>query len=331
MRLVCPNCEAKYEVPEDAIPDTGRDVQCASCGHSWFQMRPRPATATPEAAPVAEPAGDVAPEPVSLDSEAEPPVAKPSDDMAEAKTDDLIEAPATHDVHQADAASAEWEMTADSAAEPGSADTLIEGDSTGPEADAPKPPLDPEAEAEPAAKDPAPVAAAYAVDESVLAILREEAEREAQARRAEARPLESQPDLGLESAMAGRQAPALMATAGTLSDAERESALKPSARRDLLPDVEEINSTLRPSEIASEDESGQADPAQRESRGFRSGFLMVMTLAIIGAVLYVIAPRLSGMVPALDGPLEAYVGVVDGLRLSLDGMMRSATVAINGE
>ncbi|MFN3281925.1 MAG: zinc-ribbon domain-containing protein, partial [Tabrizicola sp.] len=24
MRLVCPNCEAKYEVPEDAIPETGR-------------------------------------------------------------------------------------------------------------------------------------------------------------------------------------------------------------------------------------------------------------------------------------------------------------------
>ena len=45
MRLVCPNCEAKYEVPEDAIPETGRDVQCANCGHAWFQMRPRAAGA----------------------------------------------------------------------------------------------------------------------------------------------------------------------------------------------------------------------------------------------------------------------------------------------
>jgi predicted Zn finger-like uncharacterized protein len=45
MRLVCPNCEAKYEVPEDAIPDTGRDVQCANCGHAWFQMRSRAVSA----------------------------------------------------------------------------------------------------------------------------------------------------------------------------------------------------------------------------------------------------------------------------------------------
>jgi predicted Zn finger-like uncharacterized protein len=51
MRLVCPNCEAKYEVPEDAIPETGRDVQCANCGHAWYQMRPRAAAA--ETAPAA--------------------------------------------------------------------------------------------------------------------------------------------------------------------------------------------------------------------------------------------------------------------------------------
>ena len=40
MRLVCPNCDAKYEVPDDAIPDGGRDVQCSACGHGWFQLPP---------------------------------------------------------------------------------------------------------------------------------------------------------------------------------------------------------------------------------------------------------------------------------------------------
>ncbi|NJS39623.1 MAG: hypothetical protein HC783_12110 [Rhodobacteraceae bacterium] len=57
---------------------------------------------------------------------------------------------------------------------------------------------------------------------------------------------------------------------------------------------------------------------------------MVMTIAIIGAAIYTAAPRLGVMVPALAGPLEAYVGAVDSLRLSLDGIMQSATVAING-
>ncbi len=37
MRLICPNCVAQYEVDQDVIPAEGRDVQCANCGHNWFQ------------------------------------------------------------------------------------------------------------------------------------------------------------------------------------------------------------------------------------------------------------------------------------------------------
>lgn len=37
MRLICPNCTAQYEVAEGAIPENGRDVQCANCSHIWFQ------------------------------------------------------------------------------------------------------------------------------------------------------------------------------------------------------------------------------------------------------------------------------------------------------
>lgn len=39
MRLTCPNCGAVYEVDDNAIPPDGRDVQCSSCGHGWFQPR----------------------------------------------------------------------------------------------------------------------------------------------------------------------------------------------------------------------------------------------------------------------------------------------------
>ena len=37
MRLICPNCEAQYEVDPSQIPSAGRDVQCSNCEHSWFQ------------------------------------------------------------------------------------------------------------------------------------------------------------------------------------------------------------------------------------------------------------------------------------------------------
>ena len=58
MRVTCPNCGAVYEVPDGAIPESGRDVQCTSCGHGWFQ-RPE-AREAPRAAEVieAEPADE---------------------------------------------------------------------------------------------------------------------------------------------------------------------------------------------------------------------------------------------------------------------------------
>ena len=37
MRLICPNCDAQYEVPSEVIPEDGRDVQCSNCGDTWFQ------------------------------------------------------------------------------------------------------------------------------------------------------------------------------------------------------------------------------------------------------------------------------------------------------
>ena len=44
MRLVCPSCKANYEVPRNAVPIGGREVQCASCGHKWFQTRTKKTT-----------------------------------------------------------------------------------------------------------------------------------------------------------------------------------------------------------------------------------------------------------------------------------------------
>ena len=37
MRLICPNCEAEYNVADDAFDDGARDVQCSGCQHTWLQ------------------------------------------------------------------------------------------------------------------------------------------------------------------------------------------------------------------------------------------------------------------------------------------------------
>ena len=36
MIIECINCNKKFEVNSDLIPDTGRTIQCGSCGHVWF-------------------------------------------------------------------------------------------------------------------------------------------------------------------------------------------------------------------------------------------------------------------------------------------------------
>mgnify|MGYP001498032777 CR=1 FL=1 len=48
MRLVCPNCGARYEVPKENIFATGRDVKCSACDTTWFQTHPD-AMAAPDA------------------------------------------------------------------------------------------------------------------------------------------------------------------------------------------------------------------------------------------------------------------------------------------
>ena len=36
MIIVCINCNKKFDVNSDLIPDEGRTIQCGSCNHVWF-------------------------------------------------------------------------------------------------------------------------------------------------------------------------------------------------------------------------------------------------------------------------------------------------------
>jgi len=181
------------------------------------------------------------------------------------------------------------------------------------------------------------------LDPSIADVLREEAEIEARARAAESGSLESQPELGLQApdedeaarrAREARERMARMRSAQTETPpppAAAAAAAAASSRRELLPDIDEINQTLRSSSErrAVETPQGRA-PIQDTGGGFGRGFVTVLVIFILLATLYVFAPRLAAMVPALEAPLAAYTEAVDGARLWLDRQVTGLLTSLDG-
>jgi hypothetical protein len=101
-----------------------------------------------------------------------------------------------------------------------------------------------------------------------------------------------------------------------------------SSRRELLPDIEVINSTLRndqsPSGVDADarKELG-AGGAKKKKRNFKRGFLTMLLIAVILLLIYIYAPQIAQAVPALDGMLTGYVAWVDQLRIALDGQIKA--------
>jgi predicted Zn finger-like uncharacterized protein len=67
MRIVCPSCQATYEVPDAAFAGGPRAVRCARCNTEWVPEAP--AVAAPTAPPTPEPEADEA---LEADTESPP-------------------------------------------------------------------------------------------------------------------------------------------------------------------------------------------------------------------------------------------------------------------
>lgn len=270
MRLICPNCDAQYEVPDDVIPREGRDVQCSNCSNTWFFK------------PV--------------------------------------------DLRELEAQEAEDRARASMA-----------------------PP--PEEEPAPAAEAPDTPRPRRKLDPEIANVLREEAEYEARARAAERNTLETQPELGLppteerESSarrraeeararmarMRGETVPdgeglpqTTSADAGLDIDEDPATttvvAAAEGTRRSLLPDIDQINSTLSSENDRVAPQTSEApyrETPEPKGKG-RWGFLLSLTFAGLALVLYLFAEDISVSVPALAGPLADYVAAVDTARAWLD-------------
>lgn len=343
MRLVCPNCSAQYEIDGSMIPDEGRDVQCSNCGHTWFEL---PGPSGVETVLDADP--DLSDDDPDQDEFDNP----PSYDMDDDGFEEEYEAPSTtrRETRPENLSRAEFEDDDDRSEDDGlwsdDPDESEEDDADDePEQDATSAAIravtaaasDAEEDAD---DDGEPVAIAATgprrpADAAALDILREEAERELSQRRAPpSEPLETQTDLGLQD-IRNRRTPsrALRARMAHLGEdmPEQEPELDrkvsepaPSRdqddvyeepRRDLLPDIDEINSTLKSAQAGTRN----AEAVQRS--GFRAGFLLMLFLTIAAIFAYAQAPAIARALPNSESVMIAYVDWANGVRDWVDGLI----------
>nr|WP_319947634.1 zinc-ribbon domain-containing protein [uncultured Shimia sp.] len=341
MRLSCPNCDAQYEVPNEVVPQSGRDVQCSNCGHTWFQAHPD--SIEEEAAQAADPrvddswddelaadAPDLPPE-FEVQEEIQPPAMNFED---ESDSLDVTDAPqnASGDKaemsHAPDAPSEDHpvdgidkdisEHFLDEDVDTVSAfDTLLEEDAA------------------------APVRERKTIDPEIADLLREEAALEAKLR-AHENTLESQPDLGLadpEPVLDSRavQAQARMNRLRGLdtSDAPEIPTTAPStdttdSRRQLLPDIEEINSTLRSTDERYADDAARVGtPSGSRQSGFRLGFGLVLLAAALVILAYVYNQALAERFPAYQPQITQFMDTMNDMRLWLDTRVTNMMLWLN--
>ena len=305
MRLICPNCAAQYEVAEDAIPESGRDVQCANCGDTWFQEHPAAS-------------------------------------FSQVATEDDTDAP--EDVTPGFEAGADSDLTDEADHRPDAIFDRVDDDLDDPDA----------AEA----MSPQPAFAQTKTDPSVLDILRSEALREASARDAEITGAESSETATTRAAESSQKA-ADTATkrrihftpdAATDDDSHaagykgtedddpdgdddleqvedlrvlpippRQARQESAART--LPDINELNSSLRSSHDKARGQDGtpaaKARARNHNNVKSREGFYLAVVLALLLVILYVLAAKIGTSMPAAQPYLDSYVNLIDSLRRGL--------------
>lgn len=316
MRLTCPNCGAQYEVPDEVIPETGRDVQCSNCGDTWFQHHPDYLASKDDASPdtTEHPQGDTS----ARDPDAD------YDVIPEGQDDQSGQPAEPEDSHKS------------SESEPDIWDE--DGDDQG----------DEDEQNENAATE---ATQRRELDPAIRALLREEAEREQKARAADSGSLETQTEMGLEDGGEDRRTREARERMARLRGADAKETspsdpqpsdagpqhpsheddstadIDPESRRNLLPDIDEINSSLdsdptpRPEAAVARDAVLQAAPIK--TGGFRRGFVLTVLLFATLTLIYVFAPQIAGLHPALESSMASYVTSIDSLRSLLNDAVAS--------
>lgn len=343
MRLTCPNCTAQYQVPADAIPENGRDVQCSACNHTWFQ-----------AGATVDTAGTLAPPIVA------PTVTAPAVSNGASATDHAISREKSNTTAPLET------MSDDMAFEQNVSDTLNQSDraqqSATQNADDPMPSsqLQQPDDAQDAGDDDMaikPKLPKRELDPQVANVLREEAEREKRARLAaqaqEDAPLQSGKDAEEQVTDIGSPPPiehdeSELDDIAISSEPKRKKIYPPNlddlddlynqtadtadqAKGNTLPDPDELKSSLQDN---GDDVTilGVADPAAetKEKSNRRSGFILAFIVLAAGFWLYSNAAAVAQAIPQTKTVLQIFVLSVDAVRDGLNKFVALIVTTVSG-
>ena len=157
------------------------------------------------------------------------------------------------------------------------------------------------------------------IDPSVADILREEAQREREQRAAET--FEHQDEFALDadeptSDPQPKKSGYIDPKLDDLDEMYKDTAADaPASCRDLLPDIEEINSTLRRDKKSANREEPETQAQKNAS--VRRGFRAAIILLLLAVTVYVYADLITSNVPQLAPYLDAYVAQIDQWRAAL--------------
>jgi len=157
------------------------------------------------------------------------------------------------------------------------------------------------------------------IDPSVADILREEAQREREQRAAET--FEHQDEFALDadeptSDPQPEKSEYIDPKLDDLDEMYKDTVSDaPASHRDLLPDIEEINSTLRRDKKSANREEPETQ-AQKNASG-RRGFRAAIILLLLAVAVYAYADLITSNVPQLAPYLDAYVAQIDQWRAAL--------------
>ena len=173
------------------------------------------------------------------------------------------------------------------------------------------------------------------ISSDVTDILRQEAAYEKSAREADTNTIETQPDLDLShdpnedrrsinvrDSLAHQRSETENAAASRATVETFMEQKSSTSRRNLLPDIEEINSTLL--SYSSTNKTVNEDTAKALPRSrFKSGFAYATITALIALAIYVFTPQITLVMPQIKPYLTFYVEWVDGVRILLDQQLQA--------